>query len=83
MFVNLLLALTQVSCILKLCVSPCQEDYTRDGKMTQNLIDSNLNKTNLETLRAWSCHFSKYKNPTVKLRVSTLEELRNRLIVSR
>ena len=38
-FVNLLLALTHVNCILILCASPCQQDYTRDGNMTQNLID--------------------------------------------
>ena len=82
-FVNLLLALTQVSCILILCVSPCQQDYTRDGNMTQNLIDLNLNRTNLETLRTWLCHISKDKDLTVKLRVSTPQELRKRLIVSR
>ena len=52
-FVNLLLALTQVNCILILCVSPCQEHYTRGGNMTPNLIGLNLNKTNLETLRKW------------------------------
>ena len=82
-FVNLLLALTQASCILILCVSPCQQDYTRDGNMTQNLIDLNLNKTNLKTLRTWLCLVFKDKDPTTKLRVSTLQELRKRLIVSR
>ena len=66
-FVNRLLALTQVSCILILCASQCQQDYTRDGNMTQNLIGLNLNKTNLETLRTWLCHISKDKDPTVKL----------------
>ena len=50
-FVNLMLALTQVSCILILCSSLCQQDYTRDGSMTQNLIDPNLNRTNPETLK--------------------------------
>ena len=78
-FVNLLFALTQVSCILILCASPCLQDYTRDGNMTQNLIDLNLNRTNPETLRIWLCHFSKDKDLTVKLRVSTLQELRKRL----
>ena len=81
--VNLLLALTQISCIPILCASPCQQDYTHDGNMTQNLIDLNLNRANLETLRTWLCHISRAKNPTVKLRVSTLQELRKRLIVSR
>ena len=41
-FVNLLLALTQASFILTQCVSPCQQDYTRDGNdgnITQNLTD--------------------------------------------
>ena len=38
-FVNLLLALMQVNCILILCASPCQKDYTRDGNVTQNLKD--------------------------------------------
>ena len=82
-FVNLLLAFTQAGFILILCVSPCQQDYTRDGNMTQNLIGLNLNKTNLETLRTWLCHISKDKDPTVKLRVSTPQELRKRLVVSR
>ena len=66
-FVNLLLVMTQVSCILILCASPCQQDYTRDGNMTQNLIDLNLNRTNLESLRTWLCHISRDKDPTVKL----------------
>ena len=30
---------------------PCRQDYTRDGNRTQNLIGSNLNKTNPEPLR--------------------------------
>ena len=75
-FVNLLLALTQARFILILCVSPCQQDYTRVGIMTQNLISLNLNKTNPETLRTWLCHNSKDKDLTVKLRVSTPQELR-------
>ena len=33
--------------------SPCQQDYTRDGNLTQNLIDLNFNRTNPETLRTW------------------------------
>ena len=48
--------------------------------MIQNLIGLNLNKINTETLRTWFCHISKDKNLTVKLRVSTTEELRKRLI---
>ena len=79
-FVNLL---TQASFINIFCVSPCQQDHTRDCKMTQNLIRSNLNKTNLETLRTWLCHISKDKDLTVKMRVSTPQELGKRLIVSR
>ena len=75
-FVNLLLALTQASFIPFLCVSPCQQDQTRDGNMLQNLIGLNLNKTNPENLRTWLCHIYKDKDPTVKLRVSTPQELR-------
>ena len=82
-FVNLLLALTQVSCILNLCVSLCQQNYTRDGNMTQNLIDLNFNRIIPEFLRIWLCHISKDKDLSVKLRVSTLQELRKRLTVSR
>ena len=51
--------------------------------MTQNLIDLNLNRTNPETLRTSLCLISKDKDLTVKLRVSTQQELRKRLIVSR
>ena len=58
-FINLLLALTQASFILSLCVSPCQRDYTRDGNMRQNLIGLNLNITNLETLRTWLSYFQR------------------------
>ena len=82
-FVSLLLAMTQASFILILCVSPCQQHYTRDGNMTQNLIGLNLNRTNPETLRTWLCHISKDKDMTVKVRVSIPQELRKRLIVSR
>ena len=62
---------------------PMPKDYTRDGNMTQNLIDLNLNRTNPETLRTWLCHISKDKDLSLKLRVSTLQELRKRLTVSR
>ena len=65
------------------CVSPCQQDDTRDTNMTQNLMDLNLKKTNLETLRTCLCYISKDKDPTVKLSVSTLQELRKRLIASK
>ena len=75
--------MTQVRSILILCASPCQQDYTRDRNMTQNLIHLNLNRTNPETLRTWLCHISKEKKLTVKLSVSTPQELRKRLIVSR
>ena len=44
--VNRLLALTQASFILIFCVNPCQQDYARDGNMTENLTGLNLNKTN-------------------------------------
>ena len=54
----------------------CQQDYTRDGNMTQDLIDLNLHRTNPETLRTWLCHISKDENLIVKLRVSTPQELR-------
>ena len=67
----------------QLYLSSCQQDYTRDGNMTQNLIDLNFNKTNLETWRTWLSRISKGKDPTVILRVSTLQELRKRSIVAR
>ena len=69
--VNLLLALAHGSCILILCVSSSQQDYTRDGNMTQNIKRLNLNKTNLETLRTWLSHISKDKDPTVRLTLYT------------
>ena len=78
-FVNLLLALTQVSCILIRCASPCQQDYIRNGNFTQSLIDLNLNRTNPETLRTKLCHISRDKDPTVKLRVSTPQDLRKKI----
>ena len=58
--------------------------YTRwEYDTVQNLKDSNLNRTNLESLRTWLCHISKEKDPTVKFRVYTLHEISKRLIVSR
>ena len=75
--------MTQASFILILCVSTCQQDYTRDGNMTQNLIGLNLNKRNPETLRTWLCHTSNDKDLTVELRVSTPQELKKSSIVSR
>ena len=44
--------------------------------MTKSLIGSNLNKTNLETLRTWLCNISKDKHLGLKLRVSTPQELK-------
>ena len=82
-FVSLLLPLTQASFILVLFVSPSQQDSTRDGNMTKNLIGLILSKTNPETLRTWLCHTSQDKDLTVKLRTSTPEELRKRVIVLR
>ena len=52
----------------------------RDGNMIQNLKFLNLNKTNPEI---WLCHISKDKDLTVKLRVSTPQELRKNMINSR
>ena len=75
-FVNLLLALTQASFILILCVSPCLQDYTRDGIITQNLMGLNHKKGNPETLRTWLCHIPKDKDLSAKMRVSTPQELR-------
>ena len=77
-FVSLLLALTQAGFILILCVSPCQQYYKRDGNLTQNLIGLNLNRTNPEILRTWLCHISEDKDLTIKLRVSTPQELRKK-----
>ena len=77
------MALTQAICILLLCDNPCQQDYTRDVNMIQNLIGLKVNKTNPETLRTWLCHISIDKDLTVKLRVSTSQDLRKRLIVSK
>ena len=82
-FVYLLLALTQASFILILCVSPCQQDHRRDENITQKLIGLNRNKTSPETLRTWLCQIFKDKDLTVKLRESTPQVLGKRLIVSR
>ena len=65
-----------------MCQSMPTRLYTRWNK-TQNLLGLNLNKTNPATLRTWLCDISKDKDLTVKLRVSTPQELRKRLIVSR
>ena len=80
---NLLLALKHASFTLILCVSPCQQDYTRNGNMKQKLIGLNLNKTNRETLRIWLCHISKDKRLSIKMRVSALQELRKKIDCSR
>ena len=76
------MGLTQASFSLIPCVSPRQQDYTRDGSMTQNPTGLNINKTNPETLRTWLCHISKNKDLTVKLRDSKPQKLRKKLIVS-
>ena len=57
----------QVSSILILCASPCQQDCTRDENVTQNLKDLNLNRKNPETLRTWLCHISKDKRLDCKI----------------
>ena len=81
--VNLLMAMTQASFILILCVKLCQQDYTPGGNLTQNPIVLNLNKTSLETLGTWLYQISTDKDLTVKLRVSTPQELKKRLIDAR
>ena len=58
--------------------------YTRWEYDTEsNRFKPQQNKTNPEVLRTWLCHISKDKDPTVKLRVSTLQEIKKRLTVSR
>ena len=75
--------MTQASFILNLCVSPCQQDYTRDGNLTKNVIGLNINKTNPESLRIWLSHISKDKSLTVELGVSIPQDFQKKLIVSR
>ena len=63
----------------------CQPMPTGQYTRWENDTDANmfkLNKTNLETLRTWLSHISKDEDLTVKLRVSTPQELRKRLIAS-
>ena len=69
--VNLLLALKQASFIPVLCVSSCQQDFTRDGNMK---IGLNLHETNPGASRTRLCHISKDNDLTVELRVSTSQE---------
>ena len=56
--------------------------YTRwEYDSESNRFKPQQNKS--RDFKTWLCHISKDKDPTVKLRVSTLQELRKRLTVSR
>ena len=56
--------------------------YTRWERDTESYrFKPQQNKS--RTLRTWLCHISKDKDLTVKLRISTPQELRKRLIVSK
>ena len=51
--------------------------YTRwENDAESNRFKPQINRTSPETLRTWLCHVSKDKDLTVKLRVSTPQELR-------
>ena len=59
---NLLLAWNASQLYPYFCVSRCQQDYTRDGNMTQNFINLNVDKINPESLRTWFCYIFKKKD---------------------
>ena len=69
-----------VNSILILCVRICPQVCIRDGTTMKKHKKSRQGKIEFEHLKIWSCHTFKQPELNVKLRVTTLQENRKKLI---
>ena len=65
------------------CANPCPPIFIRVGISIQKPVDSHLDKTRPVSLKIWSCLIFNVHDLIVKLRASTLQADRRKLIASR
>ena len=64
------------------CANPCPPVFIRVGISIQKPVDSHLDKTKPVALKIWSCLIFNEQDLIVKLRASTLQADRRKLIAS-
>ena len=81
-YANILLGLTLANSTPTGYVNPCLSVFISVGIWTQKRVDSYLDKTRPEVFKIWSCPISNEQDLIVKLRASTLQVDRRKLIAS-
>ena len=81
-YANLLLGLMPANYTRTRCVNPCPPVFIRVGISIQKPVDSHLDKTRPVALKIWACLIFNVQDLIVKLRASTLQAYRRKLIAS-
>ena len=81
-YANLSLGLMPANYTRTRCVNPCPPVFIRVGISIQKPVDSHLDKTRPVALKIWSCLIFNVEDLIVKLRASTLQADRRKLIAS-
>ena len=81
-YANLLLELMPANYTPTRCANPCPPVFIRFGISIQTPVDSHLDKTRPVALKIWSCFIFNVQDLIVKLRASTLQADRRKLIAS-
>ena len=79
-YANLFLGLIPANYSPTRCANPCPPVFIRVGISIQKPVDSHLDKTRPVVLRIWSCLIFNVQDLIVKLRASTLQADRRKLI---
>ena len=79
---NLLLGLMPTNYTPTRCANPCPPVFIRVGISIQKPADLHLHKTRPAALEKWSCLFFNVQDLILKLRASTLQADRRKLIAS-
>ena len=81
-YANLLLELMPANYTPTRCSNPCPPVFKSVGISIQKPVDSHLDKTRPVALKKWSCLIFNVQDLIVKLRASTLQADRRKLIAS-
>ena len=81
-YANLLLGLMPAKYTSIQCVNPCPPVFIHIGISNQKPVDSHLDRTRPVSLKIWSCLIFNVQDLIVKLRASTLQADRRKLVVS-
>ena len=79
---NQSLIIMLINSILIPCATVCPHAYIRDAATMKNFKNSMQGKFEFVPLQIWSCHNFKQPDLNIKLRATTLQENRKKLIAS-